>query len=96
MYSYIFILRLTPIFPGWFLNIAAPHVGIPLHIFAISTFVGVLPTTIIYSKAGETLAKLSSGNNVELFNVSNLIILVIIGVLAVVPQFVNKGKSKQL
>lgn len=38
--SYIFVLRLTPVFPGWFLNLSAAHVGIPLRTFAAGTVMG--------------------------------------------------------
>jgi uncharacterized membrane protein YdjX (TVP38/TMEM64 family) len=38
--SYVFVLRLTPVFPGWFLNIAAAHVGIPVASFIVGTMMG--------------------------------------------------------
>uniref|UniRef100_T1KMR2 VTT domain-containing protein n=1 Tax=Tetranychus urticae TaxID=32264 RepID=T1KMR2_TETUR len=37
---YLLFLRLFPMTPNWFLNIASPIIGIPLHLFFISVFIG--------------------------------------------------------
>jgi uncharacterized membrane protein YdjX (TVP38/TMEM64 family) len=33
-------LRITPLLPNWFVNVASPIVGVPLHIFVLATLVG--------------------------------------------------------
>ena len=38
--NYILFLRITPIIPNWFINISSPIFDIPLHLFAIGTFIG--------------------------------------------------------
>ena len=40
LFFYLLFLRLFPMSPNWFMNMAAPIVGIPLHLFFLSVFVG--------------------------------------------------------
>jgi uncharacterized membrane protein YdjX (TVP38/TMEM64 family) len=86
LFSYIFVLRLTPIFPGWFLNIAAPHIGIPIGTFFVSTLCGILPTSFLYAQAGEALEKLSTGQDITVFTPVNVVMLVSVSVLVVVSN----------
>lgn len=89
---YIFILRLTPIFPGWFLNIAAPHINVPLKDFFIGSMFGIAPTTFIYSEAGEAIAEFTAGDasNMKIFTPFNLFILVCIGLIVALPSLLSK------
>lgn len=41
-------LRISPIVPNWFVNVASPIVGMPIHIFAFGTFFGLMPLNIIH------------------------------------------------
>jgi uncharacterized membrane protein YdjX (TVP38/TMEM64 family) len=50
--SYMMVLRLTPVFPFWLINIAAPVFRVPLRIFALTTFVGIIPGTFVYASIG--------------------------------------------
>jgi uncharacterized membrane protein YdjX (TVP38/TMEM64 family) len=84
---FIFILRLTPIFPGWFLNIAAPHINVPLKEFFIGSALGIAPTAFIYCQAGEAIAMLSSGDQIQIFTPYNLAILFGIGAIVLLSSF---------
>jgi len=37
---YMIFLRVTPIVPNWFINLASPLIDIPLFQFAAGTFIG--------------------------------------------------------
>lgn len=39
---YMIFLRVTPLFPNWFINIAAPIVEVPFMNFWLGTFIGNL------------------------------------------------------
>jgi len=39
---YLLFLRLTPLLPNWFVNVACPVVGVPLWKFAAATFIGTV------------------------------------------------------
>jgi len=49
-------LRLVPLLPQWAVNVAAPHAGIPLPLFAATTAVGLLPYCAATCGAGAALA----------------------------------------
>ncbi len=49
-------LRLVPLLPQWAVNVAAPHAGIPLPLFAATTAVGLLPYCAATCMAGAALA----------------------------------------
>lgn len=44
--AYIIFLRLTPLFPNFFINVASPILNIPLKQFILGTCLGLLPNTI--------------------------------------------------
>ncbi|MEM7620531.1 MAG: TVP38/TMEM64 family protein [Pseudomonadota bacterium] len=50
--SYMFFLRLVPIFPFWLVNLAPGILGVPLTTYLIGTFFGIMPGTFAYSYAG--------------------------------------------
>lgn len=50
LFSYIAILRLTPIFPNTLINILAPCLSLPIIPLVFATFVGNLPNIIILGK----------------------------------------------
>lgn len=39
---YFLFLRVTPLLPNWFVNVASPIFSVPFHIFFIGTFFGTL------------------------------------------------------
>lgn len=56
-FHYILTLRLMPIFPCWISNIAAGMLNVSLKIFVSATILGILPATLIYVLAGQSLDK---------------------------------------
>ena len=53
--SYLLILRLVPAFPFWLVNLAAGAVGLRLSVYALATFVGMIPASFIYASLGSGL-----------------------------------------
>eukprot|EP01089_Gocevia_fonbrunei_P019649 TRINITY_DN7026_c0_g1_i1.p1 TRINITY_DN7026_c0_g1~~TRINITY_DN7026_c0_g1_i1.p1 ORF type:complete len:248 (-),score=30.61 TRINITY_DN7026_c0_g1_i1:129-872(-) len=53
---YLMLIRLIPIFPFWFVNIVPSVFGVKFKNFALSTFIGILPGSYVYSQAGNGLA----------------------------------------
>lgn len=56
---YFMFLRLTPLVPNWFLNASSAVVGVPFHIFAGATLIGLAPYTIILVRMGLMLDSIS-------------------------------------
>lgn len=70
-FAYMLILRLTPIFPFFLVNIAPGIIGIPVTIFTTATFFGILPGTFAYAWLGNGFelaiaAAAAAGRSVEL------------------------------
>ncbi|GAB4817853.1 hypothetical protein N2152v2_004899 [Parachlorella kessleri] len=60
MLNYIVFLRVTPILPNTFINVASPIVGVPLMPFTLGTLLGCLPNNFVAVNAGSRLGELQS------------------------------------
>jgi uncharacterized membrane protein YdjX (TVP38/TMEM64 family) len=57
-FGYILTLRLIPIMPFWFVNVAAGLAHAPTGAYALATLIGILPATFIYSGIGAGIGEL--------------------------------------
>jgi len=57
VWSYMFILRIVPIFPFFLVNLAPAFLGVPLRVYVVATFFGIIPATFVYALAGSGLGK---------------------------------------
>ena len=84
-------MRLMPIFPFVFVNIAPAIIGIRLNIYMVTTFLGIIPGTIVYSLIGAgasdafiegNLMSLKSFNSIEIIiGLSSLSLLSLLPIL---------------
>ncbi|XP_015515484.1 transmembrane protein 41B [Neodiprion pinetum] len=81
--SYMLFLRMTPLLPNWFINLASPVIGVPMIPFTIGTFFGVAPPSFVAIQAGQTLHKLTSSR--DAFSWTSIIVLCLFAVLSLVP-----------
>eukprot|EP00897_Mesotaenium_endlicherianum_P005927 jgi/Mesen1/5362/ME000267S04509 len=93
LFHYLLFLRIQPVVPAWFINLAAPVVSIPFWPFFIGTLVGFLPYHVIGIKAGGVLSELQSVR--ELFNMQTVCILLLIATLALVPVCIKHTSLNQ-
>lgn len=54
-FNYLLVLRLTPAAPVFLTNLAAGLVGMKLKHFALATFLGLIPVTIVFAGVGHGL-----------------------------------------
>ena len=54
-FHYLLFLRLVPVFPFWFVNIAPAILGVPLRTYIVTTFLGIIPGSLALSAAGAGL-----------------------------------------
>ena len=59
LFVYLLVLRVFPFTPNFFVNLAAPLVGIPFPTFFLSALLGLVPYVYITVTAGDTLRVLS-------------------------------------
>ena len=53
--SYMFFLRLVPIFPFWLVNVAPAFLGVKLGTYSFATFFGIIPGTLAFTYIGQGL-----------------------------------------
>ncbi len=54
-WSMLFLIRLVPAVPFFVANLVPAMVGVPLHRFVISTFLGIIPGAVVYTSVGAGL-----------------------------------------
>ncbi|KAG0345709.1 Transmembrane protein 41B [Podila humilis] len=90
LFFYFAFLRVTPFIPNWFMNVASPHLDIPIVIFYFGTLVGVLPNTLVTVQAGVTLAALASPDDFTLFTPQNIIMTIVICICLLIPIILHR------
>ncbi|MEX0693509.1 MAG: TVP38/TMEM64 family protein [Rhodospirillales bacterium] len=53
--SYMFVLRLVPLFPFWLVNLVPAFLGVPLRTYVIGTFFGIMPGSLVFVSVGNGL-----------------------------------------
>jgi len=87
---YLLFLRVSPLLPNWFINIASPVIEIPLTTFILATFFGLIPMNYLHVTTGSTLSQLQSLQDATV-NKKALLTLLLVAFLALIPTlFRNK------
>lgn len=58
MLSYMVFLRLVPVFPFFAINLAMAFLGVPLRLYVLTTFFGILPGSLVYAGVGNGMGHL--------------------------------------
>ena len=98
--NYMLFLRLVPVFPFFAVNLAPAFLGVGTAVFAVTTFIGIIPGTAVYTIVGAGLGSVFDRG--EEFSVESVLTpeilaaLAGLGVLALVPIVIKKlrGRSK--
>lgn len=53
--SYLLVLRLVPLFPFFLVNLVPAFVGVKIATYVVTTFLGIIPGTAVFSLAGAGL-----------------------------------------
>lgn len=91
-------LRFIPVVPFWLLNILAAILDIPLVIFIFTTFIGIIPTSIIYVLIGDSVRDQLLHNqqlSAEIFTDPTLWVpLVLLALLILIPNIYKSIKQR--
>ncbi|MEE8270209.1 MAG: TVP38/TMEM64 family protein [Alphaproteobacteria bacterium] len=97
--SYLFTLRLIPIFPFWLVNLVPAFFGVSLGIFVLTTLLGIIPGTLVYISVGNGLgATLDAGSDPDLgiiFRPAIFLPLIGLAVLSLVPVIYKKVRARR-
>jgi len=89
VWSYMFILRVVPIFPFFLVNLAPAFLGVPLRVYVVATLFGIIPATFVYALAGSGLGRVFEQGGT--FSASSILTpemmgaLIGLGLLALLP-----------
>ncbi|MFZ5835234.1 MAG: TVP38/TMEM64 family protein [Pseudomonadota bacterium] len=87
--SYMFVLRLVPLFPFFVVNLAPAFLGVSLRNYVIATFFGIIPGTLVYVLVGNGLgAVFDAGGTPDLtiiFKPEILLPILGLAALALIP-----------
>ena len=97
--SYMFLLRIVPVFPFWAINIAAGLLNVSMRNFLIGTFFGIIPGSFVYASIGNAAgAAFDAGEDVSLsgllFQPSTLLPIVGLSLLALLPVILKRVNSR--
>lgn len=56
-WSMLFLMRLIPAVPFFVANLLPAFLGVPLHRYVVSTFLGIIPGGVVYTSVGAGLGK---------------------------------------
>ena len=90
-YQYLFSLRFLPIFPFFLVNFLCGVTKLDLKTFVITTSLGIMPGSFVYTYAGSKLANINAIG--DIFTKEILFAFILLGTLTLVPVIVKKMKK---
>ena len=97
--NYLLVLRLVPLFPFFVVNLVPAFLGVPLRVYVIGTFIGIIPGTFVYSLVGNGLGAIFDRGEVPdlgtIFQPQFLAPILGLAVLAVIPVIYKKLKARK-
>ncbi len=91
--NYLLFLRLVPVFPFFLINLAAGLTRLPLRIFMLGTFIGIIPGGFVFVNAGASLASISRLSDIASPRVLGSFAL--LGLFALIPALYAKLKARR-
>ena len=92
-YQYLFSLRFLPIFPFFLVNFLCGVTKLDLKAFFITTSLGIIPGSFVYTFAGSQLATIESIS--DIFTKEILFAFILLGTLTLIPVVVKKIKNNR-
>lgn len=94
LFWYLLSLRVVPAFPQWLLNLASPHLAIPIPLFWATATLGLTPYNALVVSAGAQIAELRSFGDV--LSVRTLLGLAGLAALALIPAILMKRYEERI
>ena len=88
--GYLLFMRLVPLFPFFIVNIVPALMNVPLRVYILTTFFGIIPGSFIYVNFGETLGDIN--NLSDLASGKTIIAFVLLGFFALIPTLYKQFK----
>jgi len=92
-FGYLFFMRFVPIFPFVLVNILPALFNVPLRIFLITTFFGIMPGSAAFVYFGEQLGEIESLS--DLASPKLFLAFGILGIFALIPTIYKQWKNRK-
>jgi len=90
-YQYLFSLRFLPIFPFFLVNFLAGLTKVDFKTFIITTSLGIIPGSFVYTYAGSQLSSINAIG--DIFSTEILSAFILLGSLTLLPIIIKKLKK---
>ncbi|MEM7521410.1 MAG: TVP38/TMEM64 family protein [Pseudomonadota bacterium] len=98
-WSMLFVIRLVPLVPFFVANLVPAFMQVPLHRYVISTFLGIIPGTVVFTSVGaglgEVFARGETPNLGIIFEPHILLPILGLAALALLPVIVKAVTGKK-
>ncbi|XP_056320693.1 transmembrane protein 41A-A [Danio aesculapii] len=95
LFFFLLFLRFFPMSPNWFLNMTSPILNIPVSLFFMAVFIGLMPYNFICVQTGSMLSQISSLD--DLFSWSVVLKLLLTACVALLPgALIRKYSTRHL
>ncbi|WP_103909413.1 TVP38/TMEM64 family protein [Thalassococcus halodurans] len=98
-WSMLFLIRLVPAVPFFVANLVPAFVGVPLWRYAVTTFLGIIPGTVVYTSVGaglgEVFARGETPNLGIIFEPHVLFPILGLAALAALPMILKALRGKK-
>ncbi|XP_055072110.1 transmembrane protein 41A-A [Misgurnus anguillicaudatus] len=95
LFFFLLFLRFFPMSPNWFLNVTSPILNIPVTLFFMAVFIGLIPYNFICVQTGSMLSDISSLD--DLLSWTVVLQLLLIACAALLPgALIRHYSSKHL
>ena len=90
--GYLLFMRLVPLFPFVLVNIVPALFNVPLRVFVLTTFIGILPGSFVFVNVGEQLGEIESLS--DLVSGETLLAFGLLGLFALIPTLYKQWKNR--
>lgn len=99
-WSMLFVMRLVPVVPFFVANLVPAFLSVQLYRYVVSTFIGIIPGSLVYSSVGAGLGEVfAKGESPDLGVIFEwYVLLPILGlcVLSLLPVFIKAATGKKV
>ncbi|HEV8391680.1 MAG TPA: VTT domain-containing protein, partial [Dongiaceae bacterium] len=101
-WSYLLVMRLFPVIPFFIANLIPAFLGVPLPVFIVTTFIGIIPATAIFATVGaglgsvlETNSELSLGSLLTPQVEMALVGLALLAAMPIAVKFLRRRRASR-
>jgi len=101
-WSYLLMMRLFPAIPFFIANLVPAFLGVPLSVFVVTTFIGIIPATVIFATIGAGLGSvLQTSADLSLHSLMTpqveaaLVGLAVLAAMPIAVKFVRRRKASR-